>query len=114
MIINWQRLFGWAFRPAGFVVAVTVAGGVFGLVPVSLTHVFVQPQSRFQFVVSVLGFATFGLIVSIFEVFPPSVKAHLAASFNRQSSLSRTGVLAWVLAFAVAVSIFWVFVRWLA
>lgn len=106
MIVNWNRLLRClSWRPV-FVLATTLMGGVVGLVAVGAVHLFVQPQSRAQFVVSIAGFAAFGFLASVADSAPASVRGWLSNTFASRR-LSRREKALWFLAFAViAVGLF--------
>jgi hypothetical protein len=65
MIVNWDRLLRPLSLPVFFILAVTLMSGLTGLIAVAAVHFLVSPQSKAQFMVSVLGFGAFGLFASL-------------------------------------------------
>jgi hypothetical protein len=102
MIVNWDRLLRPLSLPVFFILAVTLMSGLTGLIAVAAVHFLVSPQSKAQFMVSVLGFGAFGLFASLVEVPPPSIRASVSRAFANRPLTFREKVL-WVLAIAVMV-----------
>lgn len=100
MIVNWDRFLKFVSRRPVFVLTTTLMGGVFGLIAVAAVHLLVQPQSKAQFAVSVVGFAAFGLLASVADSASAPVRVWLATAFASRPLSHREKVL-WFIAIAV-------------
>ena len=100
MIVNWNRLLKLGSRRPVFILATTLMGGFLGFVAVGAVHLLVQHQSTTQFVVSVAGFAAFGLVVSAADSAPAPVRLWLSSAFASRP-LSRRERALWFVALAV-------------
>ena len=76
--------------------------GTVGLVAGALVHFVVQPLSKAQFLISILGFAVLGFLASAADSAPPAVRARLAAAFTSRP-YTRRELLLWFVVIAVAV-----------
>jgi len=88
--------------PLTFVLTTTVLAGTVGLVAGALVHFVVQPLSKAQFLISILGFAVLGFLASAADSAPPAVRARLAAAFTSRP-YTRRELLLWFVVIAVAV-----------
>lgn len=88
--------------PLAFVLTTTVLAGTVGLAAAALVHFVVQPLSKAQFLISILGFAVFGFLASAADSAPPAVRARLAVAFTSRPCTPRE-LLLWFVVIAVAV-----------